>query len=253
MKFISWNVDGFRACLRHGFLETFKELNPDIFGMQDTRLSPDEVEIDLPGYYKYWNYSQEKSFDGTAVFTKIKPMTVAYGIGIPEFDQQGRTITLEYPEFYYVNTYVPFSGEHLQRLSFRVMWDQAFRNYVTKLANNKPVIIGGDMSVAAEPIDLAEPSENHHSASFTGTERKEFQELLDAGFEDTFRTLHPDERAYTYWSAREDAREKNLGWRLDYFLVSNDIANKVEKSTILSSIDESDHAPIELIADINAE
>ena len=254
MKFISWNVNGFRACLRHGFLDNFMKMDPDIFGMQDIRLSPNEVTIDLPGYYQYWNYSEERSYDGAGVFTKVKPMTVANGIGVPEFDREGRTITLEFPNFYYINTYTPFSGEQLQRLDFRVMWAQAFRNYVTKLANNKPVIIGGDMSVARQDIDLAEPEKNKHHAGMTGDERKEFTELLNSGFIDTFRELHPQETgAYTYWSRRGDERTKNIGWRLDYFLVSNSLENKVEKSEILTDVMGSDHAPIELVADVKAE
>lgn len=253
MKFVSWNVNGFRRCLRHGFLDTFLDLDPDIFGMQDTRLSPKEVKIDLTEYYQYWNFSEEKRYDDAAVFTKIKPLAVYNGIGIPEFDREGRTITLEFLKFYYVNTFAPYAGEQLQRLDFRVMWAQAFRNYVTKLANNKPVIIGGDMSVAHDEIDLAEPEKNKNHAGFTGDERKEFTELLNAGFEDTFRTLHPKDEAYTYWSRYDNARDKNIGERLDYFLVSHALTDKVEGSDILNNIDESDHCPIELNMDIKTE
>ncbi|CCI82475.1 exonuclease III [Lactobacillus hominis DSM 23910 = CRBIP 24.179] len=253
MKFISWNVNGFRAAMRHGFLDTFKELNADIFGMQDIRLSPNEVSIDTTGYYQYWNYSKEKSFDGTAIFTKIKPLAVANGIGVSEFDQQGRTITLEYPNFYFVTTYVPFSGEQLQRLDFRIAWDQAFRKYLLKLEANKPVIIGGDMSVAHEPIDLAQPSENHHHAGFTEQERDDFTKLLNSGFTDTFRYLHPNEKdIYSYWSYRYHGREKNEGWRLDYILVSNSLDSKIKKANILTEIPGSDHCPVSLEMDISA-
>ena len=251
MKFVSWNVNGFRAALRHGFLRTFNNLNADIFCMQDIRLSPDEVEIETPGYYQYWNYSQEKGYDGTAIFTKEKPQTVAYGIGVPEFDQQGRTITLEFENYYFVTTYVPFSGEQLQRLAFRQAWDQAFKNYVEKLKENKPVVIGGDMSVAHEAIDLAEPSENHHHAGFTEQEREDFTELLDEGFIDTYRYYYPNKTGmYTYWSYRGDARPKNEGWRLDYFLVSDSLTDKLEKANILTDIMGSDHCPVSLEIDL---
>ena len=251
MKFVSWNVNGFRRCLRHGFLDTFLDLDPDIFGMQDTRLSPKEVKIDLTEYYQYWNFSEEKRYDGAAVFTKIKPLAVYNGIGIPEFDREGRTITLEFLKFYYVNTFAPYAGEQLQRLDFRVMWAQAFRNYVTKLANNKPVIIGGDMSVAYQPIDLAEPTEDHHKAGFTKQERADFGKLLNAGLTDTFRYLHPNlHGAYTWWSYRYDARERNVGWRLDYFLVSDVWKERIEEAKILSDVKGSSHCPIELVANV---
>lgn len=253
MKFISWNVNGFRNCLRNGFASTFLDLDPDIFGMQDIRLSPDEVEIDLPDYYQYWNFSKENQYDGAAVFTKIKPTAVYNGMGIPEFDREGRTITLEFPKFYYINTFAPYAGKEMQRLDFRVMWAQAFRNYATKLANNKPVIIGGDMCVAHDKIDLAEPKKLKGRATYTGDERKEFTELLDAGFEDTFRKLHPKDEAYTYWNVHDDARAQNIGERLDYFLVSNALTDKVESSDVLSNIEGSDHCPIELNMNIKTE
>ena len=222
MKFMSWNVNGLRAALRHGFVNTFTDLDADIFAIQDTRVEPNEVQIDLPGYYQYWNYAKRKGYAGTAVFTKEKPIDVQ----------------------------VPFSGEKLQRLDFRELWAQTFRNYVTKLMQYKPVIIGGDMSVAHDKIDLAEPDDNHRHAGFTGIERKEFSELLNAGFIDTFRYFHPDEAKYTYWSYREDARAKNIGWRLDYFLVSNNLEDKMINAQILNNIMGSDHCPIELDLDI---
>lgn len=251
MKFISWNVNGLRASLRHGFINTFEDLDADIFGIQDTRVSKNEVELDLPDYYQYWNYSDRKGYAGTAVFTKEKPITVANGIGVPEIDSEGRSITLEFPNFYYINVQAPFSGEKLQRLDFRELWAQSFRNYVTKLVQNKPVIIGGDMGIAHKEIDVAKPKEKRDRPGFTGIERKEFQELLDAGFIDTYRSLHPEEVAYTYWSYRDPvAREENLGWRLDYFLVSNKLQDKVTDSKILTSIVGSDHCPIQLDVDI---
>lgn len=251
MKFMSWNVNGFRAALRHGFVNTFMDLDADIFGIQDTRLHPDELSVDLPGYYQYWNYAERKGYAGTAVFTKEKPITVANGFGVPEVDGEGRSITLEFSNFYFINVQVPFSGEKLQRLDFRELWAQTFRNYVTKLMQYKPVIIGGDMSVAHERIDLAEPDDNHHRPGFTGIERKEFSELLNAGFIDTFRYFHPDEAKYTYWSYRDkEARAENLGWRLDYFLVSNNLEDKLTNAKILSNIMGSDHCPIELDVDV---
>lgn len=247
MKFMSWNVNG----LRHGFVNTFTDLDADIFGIQDTCVEPNEVKIDLPGYYQYQNYAERKGYADTAVFTKEKPITVANGFGVPEVDGEGRSITLEFSNFYFINVQVPFLGEKLQRLDFRELWAQTFRNYVTKLMQYKPVIIGGDMSVAHERIDLAEPDDNHHRPGFTGIERKEFFELLNAGFIDTFRYFHPDEAKYTYWSYRDkEARAENLGWRLDYFLVSNNLEDKLTNAKILSNIMGSDDCPIELDVDI---
>lgn len=247
MKFISWNVNGFRAALRHDFIGTFDKLDADIFGIQNIRLSQDEVHLQFPGYYEYWNYSDEKGYDGVAIFTKKKPLAVTLGIGIPPYDRQGRTITLEYSNFYYINTYVPFSGEDLSRLGFRMGWDDAFRAYVADLMKNKPVIIGGDMSVANEPIDLAEPDENRHHAGFTEQERSDFKKLLKLGLVDTFRYMHPEKASkYTYWSYRYNARSKNKGWRLDYFLVSDSLKSSIKKAKILSTIPGSDHCPISL-------
>ncbi|MEY8441915.1 exodeoxyribonuclease III [Lactobacillaceae bacterium 24-114] len=251
MKFISWNVDGFKAVLRHDFREVFADLDADIFSVQQTRLDPDELEFETPGYHQYWNYASRKGYAGTAIFAKEEPEEVTRGIGNEEFDQEGRTITLEYPNFYYVTTYVPFSGEQLQKLDFREKWDEAFLKYVRDLSTKKDVIIGGSMGVAHEAIDLAEPTEDHHRAGYTIQERDDFTKLLNAGFTDTFRYLHPDEKgAYTWWSYRYDARERNDGWRLDYFLVSTGLDKFVESSTILNQIKGSEHCPIELVADI---
>ncbi|MBB1085595.1 exodeoxyribonuclease III [Limosilactobacillus fastidiosus] len=252
MKFVSWNVGGFKAILRHGFRETVTDLNADIFCVQRTRLQPGEIEFELPGYHQYWNYAERKGSAGTAVFAKEKPQKVTTGINNPEFDREGRTITLEYPNFYFVTTYVPFSGEKLQKLAERQKWDQAFLDYVRDLNSKKEVIIGGSMGVAYQPIDLAEPAENHHHAGFTTEERDDFGKLLDAGFTDTFRYQHPNKKgAYTWWSYRYDARARNVGWRLDYFLVSNALDSEIRDSSILTNITGSEHCPIELVASVN--
>lgn len=247
MKFVSWNVDGFKAILRHGFREVVTELGADIFCVQQTRLEPNEIEVNLPGYHQYWNDAERKGYAGTAVFAKEEPQAVTTGIGEPEFDHDGRTITLEYPNFYFVTTYAPFSGEKLQNLAERQKWDQAFLNYVTGLNSKKEVIIGGSMGVAYQPIDLAKPTENHHRPGFTAEERADFGKLLDAGFTDTFRYQHSEKKgAYTWWSYRYDARARNVGWRLDYFLVSQALDSKITDSKILTNTTGSEHCPIEL-------
>lgn len=251
MKFVSWNVNGIRAALRHNFISTFKELDADIFGIQNIRVSQDEVTISFPHYYQYWNYSKRKGYAGTAVFTKQKPITVARGIGDPALDDEGRSITLEFPDFYYVDVQAPFSGERLQKLDLRESWAESFRKYAAKLIDNKPVVIGGDLGIAHEKIDVFKPEDKTKRPGFTPLEREDLTKLLEAGFTDTYRKLHPKEIGYTYWTYRDPmARKENLGWRLDYYLVSDNIAAKVKDSKILSSIHGSEHCPIELDIDI---
>lgn len=250
MKFISWSVNGLKAAIEHGFINDFTKLDADFFCLQRTRLDQGEQPLSFPDYYQYWNYAEKKGYAGTAIFTKIQPATVKMGIDNPQFDTEGRTITLEYSHFYLVNTYVPVAGEKLEHLTKRLAWDQAFRAYIAKLMAKKPVIIAGDMSVAAQAIDLAEPTKNHHHAGFTKEERADFQQLLDLGLTDTFRYEHPDQTgAYTWWSFRSNARFRNIGWRLDYFLVSDQLVKQIKEAKILSEITGSSHCPIELILD----
>lgn len=251
MKFISWSVNGLKSAINHGFVEDFKRQDADFFCLQRTRLDKGEEPLQIPNYYQYWNYAEKKGYSGTAIFTKYKPENVIYGMNNSIFDKEGRLITLEYPNFYLIDVYVPVSGEKLQHLDYRLDWDRAFLDYVTNLQSSKPVIIGGDMSVAYQPIDLAEPTEDHHKAGFTKQERADFGKLLDAGFTDTFRYLHPNlHGAYTWWSYRYDARERNVGWRLDYFLVSDVWKERIEEAKILSDVKGSSHCPIELVANV---
>lgn len=247
MKLISWNVNGIRACLTKGFSDFFKEINADIFCIQETKCQPDQVELEFDGYTSYWNSAEKKGYSGTAIFTKEKPKNVTYGIGIEEHDKEGRVITLEFDDFYMVNIYTPNSKRGLERLSYRQIWEDEIRKYLLKLNESKPVIMCGDLNVAHKEIDLKNPKSNRGNAGFTDEERSKMTELLDAGFIDTFRLLYPDkENAYSWWSYMGHAREKNVGWRIDYFIVSKDIENRVKKATIYPEIIGSDHCPVGL-------
>ena len=247
MKFISWNVNGLRAVMGKDFMGIFEKLDADFFCLQETKLQAGQIEMELPGYYQYWNYAEKKGYSGTAVFTKFEPVQVSYGIGIEEHDHEGRVITLEYPDFYLVNVYTPNSQEELKRLDYRMQWEDAFRAYLNRLASGKGVIVCGDMNVAHKEIDLKNPKTNHNNAGFTDAERSKMTELLDSGWIDTFRYFHPDQTdAYSWWSYMFHAREKNVGWRIDYFLVSSELAPRLKAASIHSDILGSDHCPVEL-------
>lgn len=247
MKLISWNVNGLRAILNKGFEENFKNLNSDIFCLQETKMQPEQLDLNFEGYEKYFNSAIKKGYSGTAVYTKIKPMTVCYGIGIEEHDLEGRVITLEFENFYLVNCYTPNSQKELARLDYRVKWENDFRNYLIKLDEIKPVILCGDLNVAHKEIDLKNPKSNKKSAGFTNEERNEMTNLLNSGFVDSFRLLYPDkENVYTWWSYMRNARENNAGWRIDYFVVSNKIKDKIIDSKVHDKIFGSDHCPVEL-------
>lgn len=246
-KLISWNVNGLRACVTKGFLDFFKEMDADIFCIQETKLQKGQIDLNLPGYFDYWNYADKKGYSGTAVFTKEEPLSVNYGIGIDEHDHEGRVITLEFTDWYLVNCYTPNSQNELQRLSYRMTWEDAFRNYLKKLEENKPVILCGDLNVAHKEIDLKNPKTNRHNAGFTDEERGKMSELLESGFTDTFRFFYPDMTdIYSWWSYRFHAREKNSGWRIDYFLTSNALDDKLQDAKIHTEILGSDHCPVEL-------
>ena len=247
MKFISWNVNGIRACVGKNFMEFFKEADADIFCIQESKMQEGQLKLDLPGYHQYWNYAKRKGYSGTAIFTKKEPVSVKNGMGIEEHDDEGRLITLDMGDYYFITVYVPNSQNELKRLDYRMTWEDAFREYVGKLDKEKPVIICGDMNVAHEEIDLKNPATNHMSAGFSDEERGKMTELLGAGFTDSFRFLYPDARdAYSWWSYRMKARERNVGWRIDYFLVSDRIRDRIEDSRILSDVMGSDHCPVEL-------
>ena len=247
MKLISWNVNGIRACLTKGFEQFFKEIDADIFCIQETKCQPNQVELEFEGYTSYWNSAEKKGYSGTAIFTKIKPKNVIYGIGIEEHDKEGRVITLEFDNFYMVNIYTPNSKRELERLDYRQIWEDEIRSYLLKLNENKPVIMCGDLNVAHKEIDLKNPKTNRRNAGFTDEERNKMTELLEAGFTDTFRLLYPEkENAYSWWSYMGHAREKNVGWRIDYFIISKSIENKVQEATIYSDIIGSDHCPVGL-------
>lgn len=251
MKMVSWNVNGLRACLKSGFLEYFRNVNADIFAIQETKLQQGQVELDLDGYEQYWNYAVKKGYSGTAVFTKKSPLSVTYGIGVEEHDQEGRVITLEYENFYLVNVYTPNSQRGLARLDYRMTWEDCFRNYLLQLDAKKPTIVCGDLNVAHKEIDLKNPQANTKNAGFTEEERQKMTELLEAGFVDTFRYLYPDRKdAYTWWSYITRARERNAGWRIDYFIVSERIKNKIIEAEIHSEILGSDHCPVALEIEI---
>ena len=247
MKLISWTVKGLRACMTKGFMDAFESLNADIFCLQETKLSEGQLALELPGYHQYWNYAEKKGYSGTAIFTKEEPLSAAYGIGIPEHDHEGRVITLEYEKFYFVTVYTPNSQDGLKRLDYRMEWEKAFLAYLKKLEEKKPVIFCGDLNVAHQEIDLKNPKTNRKNAGFTDEERARFSELLKEGFVDTFRYFYPEETGiYSWWSYRFHAREKNAGWRIDYFLVSEVLKDELKDAKIHTEIFGSDHCPVEL-------
>lgn len=247
-KLISWNVNGLRACMEKGFPDFFKNADADIFCLQETKLQEGQITMNLPGYHQYWSYAEKKGYSGTAIFTKEEPLSVFYGLGIEKHDHEGRIITLEFQNFYLVTVYTPNSQEELKRLSYRMEWEDDFLAYLKKLEENKPVIICGDMNVAHKEIDLKNPKTNHKNAGFTDEERNKFSVLLEAGFTDTFRHFYPDlEGAYSWWSYRFKAREKNAGWRIDYFLISNALIDSLKDAVIYKDIFGSDHCPVGLL------
>ncbi len=247
MKFISWNVNGLRACVSKNFMDVFNEADADIFSIQETKLQEGQINLDLPGYYQYWNYAEKKGYSGVAIFTKIEPLSVSYGLGIEEHDKEGRVITLEFEDFYYVTCYTPNSQNELARLDYRMEWEDAFRNYISELDKKKPVILCGDLNVAHNEIDLKNPKTNRKNAGFSDEERAKFTELLGAGFVDSFRYFYPDaEGIYSWWSYRFKAREKNAGWRIDYYVVSERFKERMVDAKIHTEIMGSDHCPVEL-------
>lgn len=250
MKCISWNVNGIRACLQKGFMDYFNEIDADIFCLQETKCQEGQVELDLPGYYQYWNYAKKKGYSGTAIFSKKEPIQVTYGMGFPEHDMEGRVITLEFDAFYMVTVYTPNSQSELARIDYRMAWEDVFKAYLKGLEQSKPVIICGDLNVAYQEIDLKNPKTNRGNAGFSDEERGKFGKLIEAGFVDTFRYFYPDlEGAYSWWSYRFKAREKNAGWRIDYFLVSECLKKQLRASEIHKDVLGSDHCPIMLEID----
>jgi len=246
-KLISWNVNGLRACRDKGFLDFFEKADADFFALQETKLQKGQIELDLPGYLQYWNYAKKKGYSGTALFVKNEPLSVSYGIGIEEHDQEGRVITLEYPDYYVVTCYTPNAQTELKRLSYRLRWEDDFRTYLTGLDRKKGVILCGDLNVAHEEIDLKNPKSNRQNPGFTDEERGKMTELLSAGFVDSFRYFYPDKtEAYSWWSYRFHAREKNAGWRIDYFLVSESLTTRLTGALIHTEVYGSDHCPVEL-------
>lgn len=247
-KLISWNVNGLRACMQKGFTDFFKAADADIFCLQETKLQEGQIDLELSGYHQYWNYAEKKGYSGTAIFTKKEPISVSYGIGIEEHDLEGRVITLEFQNYYMITVYTPNSQDELKRLTYRMKWEDDFLAYLKKLEENKPVIVCGDMNVAHKEIDLKNPKTNRKNAGFTDEERNKFSSLLDAGFTDTFRYFYPDlEGAYSWWSYRFKAREKNAGWRIDYFLTSKSLNDSLKDALIYKDIFGSDHCPVGLI------
>lgn len=245
---MSWNVNGLRAAIRKGFEEKLQEMNPDIICLQEIKMQEGQAEPDLPGYLEYYNYAERKGYSGTAIYTKEEPISHTVGIGVPEHDTEGRVITLEFPDYYFVGCYTPNSQRGLARLPYRMEWEDAFREYLLKLDEKKPVILCGDLNVAHKEIDLANPSTNRKNAGFSDEERGKFQTLLDSGFIDTFRYFYPDkENEYTWWSHFANARERNIGWRIDYFIVSSRFIDNVKDAKIHQSIMGSDHCPVEII------
>ena len=251
MKLISWNVNGLRAAIGKGFMDTFAQLDADAFCLNETKLQPGQIELDLPGYHQYWNSAEKKGYSGVAVFTRQEPLSVRYGIGVDEFDHEGRVLTLEMPQFYLVSCYTPNSQDGLKRLEYRMRWEDAFLSYLKSLEREKPVVLCGDLNVAHQEIDIKNPKSNRMNAGFTDQEREKMTRLLNAGFVDTFRALHPDETgAYSWWSYRFHARENNAGWRIDYFIVSESLRGHVREAAIHPEIFGSDHCPVELVLDI---
>ena len=248
MKFISWNVNGIRACMGKGFEEYFKSADADIFCLQETKMQEGQLDFDPEGYHCYWNYAEKKGYSGTAIFSKAEPVSVTYGIGIEEHDKEGRVITAEYEDFYFITCYTPNSQNELKRLDYRMVWEDDFLAYLKKLEETKPVILCGDLNVAHKEIDLKNPKTNRKNAGFTDEERNKMSTLLDSGFTDTFRYFYPDrEEIYSWWSYRFSAREKNAGWRIDYFIVSDSLRDRLESADIHTQIYGSDHCPVELV------
>lgn len=247
MKLISWNVNGLRACLQKGFLEYFREADADVFCLQETKLQEGQHDLDLQNYHQYWNYAEKKGYSGTAMFTKKEPLSVTFGIGVPEHDHEGRVITAEFEKYYVITVYVPNSQRELTRLEYRMQWEEAFLNYVLGLEKKKPVIYCGDLNVAHQEIDLKNPKSNHQNAGFTDQERSCFSKVLESGYLDSFRYLYPDARdAYSWWSYMFHAREKNVGWRIDYFVVSEKLKDRLVDAKIHAQVEGSDHCPVEL-------
>ena len=250
MKYISWNVNGLRACMGKGFMDYFNKIDADIFCVQETKLQEGQIEVDAPGYHQYWNYAEKKGYSGTAMFTKEEPLSVTYGIGIPEHDTEGRVITAEFKDFYVITVYVPNSQRELARLDYRMTWEEAFLNYIKGLEKNKPVIYCGDLNVAHQEIDLKNPKTNHMNAGFTDEERNCFTKVLESGYIDSFRFLYPDAKdVYSWWSYMFKAREKNTGWRIDYFVVSDKLKDRIKDAKIHMEVQGSDHCPVELQID----
>lgn len=247
MKFVSWNVNGIRACVQKGFLDFFKEVDADVFCIQESKMQAGQLDLELDGYHQYWNYAEKKGYSGTAIFTKREPVSVQYGIGVEEHDKEGRVITLEFDDFYFITVYTPNSQTELARLSYRMQWETDFLAYLKKLEETKPVIFCGDLNVAHQEIDLKNPKTNRKNAGFTDEERQKFTELLDAGFIDTFRYFYPKvENIYSWWSYRFSARAKNAGWRIDYFVVSECLKDRLADAQIMTEIMGSDHCPVVL-------
>ena len=247
MKLISWNVNGLRACVGKGFLEFFRIIGADAVCLQETKLQPHQIQLETPGYRQYWNSAERKGYSGTAILTRMEPLTVSYGLGIPEHDTEGRVITCEFPEFYLVTVYTPNAQDGLRRIDYRMQWDDAFRDYLLALDRKKPVVVCGDMNVVHQEIDLKNPGPNRGNAGFSDEEREKFSRLLASGFTDTFRLLYPEQTgAYSWWSYRFHARENNAGWRIDYFLVSDRLRERVTAARILQDVYGSDHCPVEL-------
>ena len=247
MKLVSWNVNGLRACVKKGFEESFKSLDADILAIQESKMQENQLDLETPGYFQYYNYAKRKGYSGTAIFTKQEPKSVTYGMGIEEHDQEGRLITLDMGDYYFITVYVPNSQNELKRLDYRMQWEDDFKNYLLGLSKEKPVIVCGDMNVAHKDIDLKNPASNHNNPGFTDEERDKFTKLLEAGFIDTFRYKYPDlEEAYSWWSYRFNSRERNAGWRIDYFLVTKDLEEKIVDAKIHTDIYGSDHCPVEL-------
>ena len=248
MKFISWNVNGLRACVQKGFLDFFNSADADFFCLQETKLQEDQITLDLPGYHQFWNYAEKKGYSGTAIFAKKEPLSVHYGLGVPELDTEGRLITLEYPEFFLITCYTPNAQRELARIDHRLKWDETFREYVSRLDMQKPVVICGDLNVAHKEIDLKNPAANRGNAGFSDEERASFEKLLNSGLIDTYRALHPDVTgAYTWWSYMFNARKNNAGWRIDYFLVSKRATAGIHSAEICPEIMGSDHCPVTLV------
>ena len=251
MKLISWNVNGIRACVGKGFYDFFDDIDADVFCLQETKMQAGQLDMDTPGYHQFFNYAEKKGYSGTAIFTKEKPLDVTYGMGIEEHDKEGRLITLEFEKAYVITCYTPNSKQELLRLDYRMVWEDAFRDYLKKLDEKKPIIMCGDLNVAHEEIDLKNPKTNHHNAGFTDEERGKMTELLSAGFTDTYRYFYPDKTdEYSWWSYRFKAREKNAGWRIDYFITSKRLDEKLKGAAIHTDIFGSDHCPVELDIDL---